>query len=460
MQETEIINIQLDNFERFGQYKHIIIPNIGGNTMEKINCHIKLNPAPEGYRWKQNWPTNLIEKFRLRLGESTIIDIEKEWFQLSASVLETSMYHISDKFDYDDDERTIRSRQPIETSIEIFNEFKINLIAVSWHPLHIYIKLNSVENMLERIPSININTNTIMDDSLNLINLCNINYVGRYEPHTWSVNNDSIQHFYYHDTKTAIINHNNQRTTIDIVNNGVSPMACFWIRNEDDTEIPFQVVKHIRVLFNNTERYNLSGNEARFYMKNLMTDKIKENIASENIYFLSYSSGRRDNNSVVHGINFSRFDSYKIEIEWESDALSNVKFTLCHKTSNYFRTASGFGGVRYVPNSMYFRNGEGFSTIIRNFFPEQQYIAPINPVPSNKPKIVDHIVIKDETTCIISFEIITPDTMIEQCNQCKYVYLSKSIDDWMKMASSNYKCPYCSNPYTVDNFIKGKAKIE
>ena len=464
--------ITIDSFDGIGQYKCIRIPFDRNMIIKKVYLQIKLNAVPEGFRWKKYWTTNFIKNFRFKLDGRNILETRKEWFQMSSLILETPEFDIDDVFDYNDHERTIKSSQSVETSIEICKELEIDLYRAFFLSPSLYIELSSLDDILERVPDSNINLDMTYDNIINLINVCDVKCVYRNDSNM--MRNESVtQHFYYSDIETAIINHSNNRTVLSVRNDGISHVAYMWLRNEDDTEIPFQIIKHIHVLFNNTERHNFTGNESRFYIRNLLSDKTKESIASENMYFLPYSSGMKNAEGITHGANFSRLDNYNIVIEWEADAPPNIKFTLCHKTLNWIRSEGTSMGVLYHHDRMSI-SGNGVDTIVRHqpqLIQQQQLIQQSQSIQQQQPQIqekeyldepfiVEHINIKKDATCLITFDIIIADTMIDQCNRCKQIYLTTSMDKWRQNMDSHNKCPHCSYPYTYDNFIRGLAIIE
>jgi len=375
--------ITLTNLENFGEHKETRIEK-HGDSFRKIYLQVRLRPAPEGYRWKKNWPMHFIENVCVDIDNNNISDNTAEFYQMSHLMFKNPKYHISNKFDYNDNERTIKSKRCVETSIEIFSAFECFLIRI--HPTSVIkIKLNSLDKILERIPDgntyvntdvntdVNIDVNTDVNTDVNidvntdvnfnipnLLESCDIRCLYRYydtNDRSIIVMKDIVEYkFDYYKTLTQIISLTTTPmvpTRLAIDNHTRISAIYIWIRNVDGTEISSQIIKRLKVFYNGRLQNEFSGGQSQVHPRNNVPDEINRNIPSENIYYLSYNY---PNNEYItdRGLDMHIIQNYEIEFDWNEIHVvpSTIKITMSFKMAQILRSIDRLCGLAYLTSGI------------------------------------------------------------------------------------------------------------
>ena len=327
-----------------------------GDIIKQLLFNIKMNRAPRGWHYKKSWYTHFFKKIELIIGEHTVFSINSEMLQMEQLIHgETGPKEIT--FNYPTiEERIEKSKNTHEVIVEPLKLSKlihsgiIRLVALTDHFVYIKIKTSSLDDILEKD-----NTDVIV--------------------HVQEVHNTFIQSFtlkllykfldtkprrnmkeYIHEdiikqncytSKTA---YTNRRTTVEFNQDNICSALYIWVTDENNNEIPNQLISHIKIKINGNNRINSSGLHCRFINKDNLPFPTIDNDKSQNLYYISYFSELNPENGAENGLNASKFESYTCEIDWNNHLYMNVKIHFVHRTNNILIIKGGMGGIGYQNN--------------------------------------------------------------------------------------------------------------
>lgn len=313
-------------------------------------AHVRVAPLPTGYTWKPNLFARLIKSAHLIVGGQNICSITSECLMVK---LHTGLLMLPNKVPVSD--RFIANRPSSveqEFCIPLFLKdetgLSLTLIALRYHSAKIRITFSPFEELIlpsnNGVPTPPIITCRIQETGNYYHNKGRYN-MARAERHLESVS--MIQAY----TIYIPIRENDDTISLNIKSHNIHAAAFIHITDEHGLEILGECVDSIQVLFNDNIRYELSGYEAKYMQRTQIPWHIKDNLTSENIYFLSYWLGRQFSEGNARrplGANFSRMDSIIYKIKLRSTAPPRVRVTLAHDTQNTFYVADGMGRMQYA----------------------------------------------------------------------------------------------------------------
>jgi hypothetical protein len=229
--------------------------------------------------------------------------------------------------------------------------------------------------------------------------------------------------------------------------------AYIWITDEHDAELPSQIVDNIKVLFNGNTRHDFTGHQSRFIVRDELPHQTLPNTKSQNLYNISYFSGRVEENGIEQGANFSRLDNYSIKFNFSQAAPPRIKIHMIHRAQNTMRVMHGMAGLVFMLES--FRIS--FQPVER---PSRPLLSDyVKPEFQNTDQLID--VQEDDKTCLITYQDFEEGDIVQQCLNCKKVMTSSHLDTWYSHPDrrKDQKCIHCRQPYNANTFRKGKVHL-
>jgi hypothetical protein len=264
----------------------------------------------------------------------------------------------------------------------------------------------------------------------------------------------------HNNTHSGIISKHNR--FIHINENTVCSAAYVHITDMNGNEIPRQVVKGIKVKTNHTYRHNLTGFQSRHQMRNNMPHSTKPNNESQNLYYISYWTGRTNQRGAEQGFNLSRVESYSFEIEFEDWVLNNIEYKIHinHRNQNLIQFSHGIAGLRFVPGDNGIMNIQDHPIEIVRAAEAAQAVVAAVVVALVFPNTEQLIQVCNDDICMISHSSFENGELVDQCNQCKQVFTTAMLKQWLSTRNPHqHKCIHCSCPYNTNTFKRGKAHI-
>lgn len=455
------------------------------DLLNKIHLNIKVGPAPTGYRWKRCWPFHFVKDLELQIGglvywETCTNTLQMEYLMhglqrypdwlanISRTPPEELVRPPQSVFDYGEEERTKLSRDSHEISFEplslkhlIHSRYGIPMVALQYHNVILQITTASVADCLEPI-----DPEAVADlpNPHAELQKCEFAFEMKFldteeRRHVARITHEfQTKHMEY---CSAIFYQTNEReiqTWIKAYTN--CSAASLWITDEQDREIPSQVVEEFSVLFNGQQRHKLSGHQSRFDMRDQLPFPTLNNTKSQNLYYISYYSGRTDPRGFEQGANFSEIDRYELKIRCREGAPQRIKIHMLHRAQNFCCIMSGMAGTTYT--------NHGFQ--LRREAPPPRPVVPIVPQTSQTPAATllvfpntDQLIEihEEDNVCPITYEEFKEGDLVQQCLECKKVMSSAAMDTWFSQPANqnNKKCVHCRQPYSLTTFRKGKAHL-
>ena len=468
---TEIINLPLD---RIGWNKNNqVIVTRNGDVITKSNLRIRLGAAPEGYRWKRCWPLHFVKNLTLSIGGQTMFETGSEALRmkylidglqtsfatgaLSANApIEMSQTLPECIFDYNEEERTLLSARPHEILFEPLNfselihmVHKIPLICLAFHEVRFHLQTSSLEDCLEPIGEA---PPPLPEDRNALIQTCDFSVLYTF------LDNEERRNLAQrnHETRIKQYQHSAEifekpagnilRTYIRAGN--YCSAAYIWITDEAGNELPNQVLDRVKIKFNGNLREDLSGFESRMGVRQLLPHPTLPNTKSQNLYYISYYPGRRDETGFEQGANFARLDSYGMDFTFFDDAPQRMKINIVHRSQNILRIMHGMAGVVYGLEQL---------QMSERPLPPPAPAVPAPIVFENTDQLID--IPEDEKACMITYVDFKEGEVVQQCLACKKNFTSEALDTWLKQRPYNKRCVHCQRPYNATTFRKGKAHL-
>ena len=468
-QQNNTMNLQ--NYNTVESYKNIDLArnNIGfnkdinflftryGDTIKEVLFNIKMNPAPRGWHYKQSWYTHFFKKIELTIGGATIFSINSQMLQMEHLIHgETGPKELT--FNYPTiEERIEKSRNAHEVIVEplklskLIHSGLIRMICLVYNEVRIIIRTGSLDDILEqdgtalRVPIQEAHDTFIQSLKLNGLYQY-LDTVPRRHMATHGSYEDIIKQNCYMSEETRT----NQRTHLIFNQGNICSALYIWVTDENNNEIPNQVVSNIKIKLNGYDRIDSSGFHCRHINKNNLPFPTVTNDKSQNLYYISYFSGLNRENGAENGLNTSLIDNYTCEIDWVNNINMNVRIHFVHRSNNILRTQSGMAGLAYVGNV----GNVGNVAAIRN--PPNVVPNPIQGIEfENTEQIID---IHCDELCMLTQDTFEEGTMVDYCNQCKKAFTTELLKQWMTI-QINKKCAHCRNPYNINTFKRGKVHL-
>jgi hypothetical protein len=451
------VYIHIDSRENIGFNKNIsFLMSRDGDTLKEFLFNIKMNPAPQGWHYKQCWYTHFFKHITLEIGGQRIFSINSEMLQMEQLIHgESGPKELT--FNYPTiNERIEKSRNSHEVIVEPLKLSKlihskiIRLICLAFCEVRITVQTGSLDDILEQdgtavhIPIQEPHDAFIQSFTLNgLYQLLDTQprRTMNQNPHT-----DIIKQNYYNIVEAST----NQRTNLILNSGGLCSALYIWITDQNNREIPNQLISNIKIKLNGRERINSSGFHCRHINKRNLPFPTIDNDKSQNLYYISYFSGLNSENGAENGLNLSRIDNYTCEIEWVNNIHMNVKIHIVHRTNNIFRTERGMCEVMY--------SGIAGNVAVNNAIRNPPNVVP-NAIQGIEFENTEQLInIHCDEICMLTQDKFEEGTMVDYCNQCKKAFTTELLAQWM--ANKTYKkCAHCRNPYRINTFKRGKIHL-
>ena len=458
--------MNLQNYNTVESYIHIYSEsNIGfdknvsfnierhADTIKGLLFNIKMNPAPQGWHYKKSWYTHFFKNIELTMGGQRIFSINSQMLQMEQLIHgETGPNELT--FNYPTiEERIEKSRNAHEVIVEplklskLIHSGLIRMISLPYQLVRIQITTSPLNDILEQdgtavLVPIQESHNTFIQ-SFKLNGLYQyLDTVPRRHMATHNNYEDIIKQNCYMSKETRT----NQRTHLIFNQDNICSALYIWVTDENNNEIPNQLVSNIKIKINDCDIIDSSGLHCRHINKNNLPFPTVTNDKSQNLYYISYFSGLNPENGAENGLNTSRIETYSCEIDWVNDINMNVKIHFVHRSNNILRTGSGMAGLVYTGNV-----GNLVSEARPNF------VRPI--IQGIEFENVDQLIdIHCDELCMLTQEKFEEGTLVDYCNQCNKAFTTELLQVWMS-TKTDKKCVYCRNPYNTNTFKRGKIHL-
>jgi hypothetical protein len=234
-----------------------------------------------------------------------------------------------------------------------------------------------------------------------------------------------------------------------------------WVTDENGQEIPTQTLRQIDAVFNGQTRLSLTGFQARHMQGPSLPHPFVENTRSENLYALSYFSGRRSAGGLEDGVNFSRIDTYGLRLQFEEWVPEHFRFQVhvLHRSQNTLRFSTGRVNMLYhMANQPIVVEAEPMLVAAPPFVldgPERRLQALVFPNAEQDIAVPD-----SEPQCMITFEDIVEGATVERCRACRKIFSASGIFQWLRLRQQpQWICAHCRGTYGVDHFDRGVARL-
>ncbi len=452
-----------------------------GDLVKKFYVNLKVGPAPTGYRWKRCWPFYFVKNLELNIGGQTLwktntsqlrmehmihgLKTSPDWLQQRPGTPLESLVTSPEKiFDYGDDERTQKSMEAHEICFEPLNlaeliknnNYGILLICLAFNTVNVKLTSGSLIDCLEPIGDSNGNVN------------CPILKCEILNDYVFLDTNERRQMAQtHHEFRSTHMKYASEvfeprervvQTWIDAQH--ICSAAYLWITDENNNELPSQVVDRLEIRFNDEVRQELTGYQSRFVVRDNLPHPTLANNKSQNLYYISYYPGRVEENGAEQGANFSRLDAYKLSLILNSVNTQRIKLHMIHRVQNQLRILQGMAGLAHPTHDFSFLQNAPPRVI-----PPSHFVVQVPPQPPQPPvfentdQLID--IQGDETACMITFRDFNEGDVVQQCLGCKKVFSSDALDTWFSHPNNvgSKKCVHCRQSYSVTTFRKGKAHI-
>ena len=461
----DYINIPFS--EGVGFYKRCVSTiTRNADSIQSISLRLRMAALPEGWRYKRCWTNFLIKRIDIEIGGSKIWESTGDWLKMRELIFENENKELT--FDYDADTRTTLSKQEHEVIVEpiilkelLCNKIGIPLIALAFHEVKVSVDFSSLHDCIEPIDTIA--QNNIGDQNQYMLegNLIGLYTYYDVDERGGLARNQNGYITKHNNTHSGIIS--KQRRFIHINGDNICSAAYIHITDMNGNEIPRQVVKIIKVKANGMYRHNLTGFQSRHQMRNTMPHITKPNNESQNLYYISYWSGRTNQQGAEQGFNLSRVNTYSFEIEFQDWIPNNIEYKIYinHRNQNRIQIMNGMAGLMY----------QSYGNHIINI--QDHPIEPPPPPPPPPPRVLPKPIVEllfrntdqliqvtADDICMISHSPFENGELVDQCNQCKIVFTTAMLKQWLSTRNPHqHKCIHCSKEYNTNTFKRGKVHI-
>jgi hypothetical protein len=420
--------------------------------------HIKLNPAPAGYRYKRLWPFEFIKEFEITNSEAALGSSfhreTGEWIRMS-NYMNPDPRFKELFFDFDANTRSAKSRYSVETIIKIPKLFNVSTTGMCCPHIGLCANVSNFLEIDENNTDPNANQNINVNFISNLINVCDLCYEVEVldSNERKDIATNCIEQFYsFHEMQIEDCNTQNI-SRINCTHQGLTSTMYLHILDQNNNEIDHEIIANIKITLDGLDAYLYTGLEAQLINETRLPHNaiLYQNPYSKNLYAIPYWNGVNEETKegvINHGLNLNQINTYQISIVWK-EAPQNVKVIMAHRINAKIIT---YGGVTVRDTTLH------SSSILedQNVLLEQK---------GNNNQIINEGILNeilldpddiDNTRCIISFINIEDDMIISQCNQCKKVCINEQLNRWL---NTNQSCPSCRQRNNPNAFIVGKAKF-
>ena len=422
---------------------NILIEPRFGDSLINFNFHMVMRPLPIGWRYKRCWVNYAIKNIEITFDGSSIWKLTNEWLKIQNLMIENKNKELT--FDYDDTTRTLLSQQTHEVIFSPFNldqilknKYGLPLCGLIYQEIRITGRFGSFRDCIEPYSD-----NQIEIEQDYILNKQLIIKTRVYDSQErLAIRNTSFEiPIIKNSTCMNLTNCNNSQSFNIHDNSLMCSGAYIHIIDENGNEIPRQMIKSIKVYFNDIIRHDLSGFQSRFVMRNDMPHDINQHIASSNLYFISYWPHRTTSRGIEQGMPFSRLENYRIDICYEDWVPINMKFNIviANRSINILRVRQGLGGLGYVDSSMImvkFNN----SRLITTFFQNTSQLIRVH----------------HDEICTLSQEPFEEGLQVDQCNTCHNNFTTTILEQWFSTRKGNNICPICKTKYSTTSFNRGR----
>ena len=454
------------------------------DLLKKIHLNMKVGPAPAGYRWKRCWPFHFVKDLEVQIGglvywktgtntlqmEHLMHGLQRypDWLASMPRVPAEELAIAPESvFDYGEEERARLSRESHEVSFEPLSlkhlvqlRYGLPILALQYHDVKLQITTASVADCLEPI-----DPGTVTEPHAELQKcefVFEMDFLDTEERrHVARIPHEFVtKHMEYTSGTFDLTNEREIQTWIKAYTN--CSAVSLWITDEQDREIPSQVVEEFSVLFNGQERHRLSGYQSRFDMRDQLPFPTLNNTKSQNLYYISYYSGRTEQSGLEQGANFSEIDRYELKIRCREGIQQRIKIHMLHRAQNFCRIMSGMCGIVYTNHGFRFLSEAPQPRPVVPIVPRSpqtsQTPATLLVFPNTDQLIEIH---EEDNVCPITYEEFKEGDLVQQCLECKKVMSSAAMDTWFSQPANQYnkKCVHCRQPYSLTTFRKGKAHL-
>jgi hypothetical protein len=441
------------------------------DTVEEMYLNLVVGPAPQGYRWKRCWPNFFFKRLYLSIGGDIIWDTRTEILQMEQLIRGSRGQSPECMFDFDDAERTERSRETHEVIIEPFHlkeAIKDNIpsIRLAFHTIKVDFETGSLADCIEPIeemppPLPNPNEANQLFHRCQAITT-HMSYNGA-ERNTLARADDSYNVTIHTAYDSGLFEKDRgNRISMRTTQSYTCSSSYIWITDEDNKELPHSIVDSIEIKTNNTHLFRLNGLYSRHIVRNLVPHPTVENNKSQNLYYISFWSGRRNQHGMEQGLNYRRIDNTIWNIDLKENAPRRVKIHMCDRYHNLLRTTAGLGGLTEMMNGLMIRQAR-----------QNEVVAPphaIIPLVIDPPvQVVDLVfpepnknidIPADERMCMITYTDFEEGESVDKCGQCHKIFSTRGMKDWLITRNrALWKCVHCQQPYNTETFIRGKARL-
>jgi hypothetical protein len=223
------------------------------------------------------------------------------------------------------------------------------------------------------------------------------------------------------------------------------------ILDEHGKEIPTSCLESIRLNLNATERFTISGLEARTAMKAQLSpdaQPVLNVFKSANVYCINYGTGQTRPDKRREGIEFGRIDHATLELKFKLGfAGQKVRVAVLHRYTNLLKFHHGMGGNWWTYHYQIRCCSAVWKETAR---PGERAFG---------TELEDGIPLLEGDTCPISYDNLAVGQDVCMCGTCKKVFGLESMQTWFGSQDRNAKsCPACRTAFTQDNFFRGKGR--
>lgn len=410
----------------------VCAPPRDGDILNGVMLHLKVQP---GHRWKPDWIYSFVKKFRLLIGGQVICETGTEQLRME--------HHIHGKRYVEQDGEILI--EPLKFADIFLDEKRIPFICLQFHEVRMELQTGALQDCLDEVRG----------DANALLESCELSC-----EYMFLDNNERRVEVGVPQRIPVRYNEYCERTfnrqdalTIRIDQTLLCSAAYLWITDEHNNEIP-RALDRIEVRLNGQTRWDVSALQSQQQMRALMPHPTQDHPETQNLYYISYFSGRRELNGVEQGLNLGHIDNYTWKLYFRHNLPERVNLHVVHRAQNQLQFRNGLGALTLMG---------GTPRILDRHEPvaEAQWGAPAPAPPIVFENTDQEILLEDETACLITYAEFREGDQVDQCNQCRKIFGTEALQRWLNgKPAAQQKCPHCSLPFNTANFRRGRAHYE
>ena len=410
-----------------GRFASVIHRN--GDILNAVTLHVKVQP---GHRWKPDWIYSFVKSFRLVLGGQFLCEIGTEQLRME--------HHIHGKR-YIEQEGEILI-EPLKFADIFLDEKRVPLFCLQFHEVRFELETGRWQDCLDEVRG---------DVVLEFCELsCEYKHLDAAERGDIARAEHSIP-VRYNQYCERTFDRQDERT-IRIDQTLLCSAAYLWITDEHNNEIP-RALDRIHVKLNGQTRWDISALQSQQQMRGLLPHPTQDRPETQNLYYISYFSGRREANGLEQGLNLSRVDNHTWTLHFRRNLPDRVKLHVIHRAQNQLRVMAGMGGLLFArePPRILDR---------REPVAEARWGPPAPAPPIVFENTEQPIPLGSDTFCLITYVEFQGGEQVDQCNQCRKIFGTEALGRWLEgKTAAQQKCPLCSLPYNAQNFRRGRLQL-